>query len=92
MHFASVEIGEIEACCHYLLHCSNYSTQKLDLLNSIRKIDSSILQRNNINITLTLLSGDNSFDTFKNSVISDTTINFAFKTRRRDKIVIQQLS
>ena len=45
MHFASVGIGEIEACCHYLLHCSNYSTQKLELLNSIRNIDSSILQK-----------------------------------------------
>lgn len=67
MHFPSVGIGEIEACCHYLLHCSDYSTQKLDLLNSIRNIDSSILQKNNMNITLTILFGNNSYDSFKNS-------------------------
>lgn len=71
MRFASVGIGEIEACCHFLRHCSNYSTQKLDLVNSIINIDSSILQKNNMNITLTLIFGNSSYDSFKNSIISD---------------------
>ena len=71
MRFASVGIGEIEACCHFLRHCSNYSTQKLDLLNSITNIDSSILQKNNMNITLTVIFGNSSYDSFKNSIVSD---------------------
>ena len=71
MRFEFVGIGEIEACCHFLRHCSNYSTQKLDLLNSIINIDSFILQKNNMNITLTLIFGNSSYDSFKNSIISD---------------------
>lgn len=38
--------NEIEIiCCHYLLDYSSCSTARLDLLNSIRNIESSILQK-----------------------------------------------
>lgn len=43
--FNICRIGKIETCCYYLLHWSNYSTERLDLLNSIKDIDSFFLQK-----------------------------------------------
>ena len=74
-HFAS-----LETCFHYVLHCSNYSAERLDLLKSMTNIDSSILQE--MSITRTLLFGDKSFDSLKNLLILDTTTDYLIKTRR----------
>ena len=35
--------GEVETSSHYLLHCCNYSEERLVLLNTIKNIDMSIL-------------------------------------------------
>ena len=42
--FCSCGKGEVETSSHYLLHCSNYSEERLALLNTIKNIDMSILQ------------------------------------------------
>ena len=38
-----------------------------------------------MNVTRTLFFGDNSFDSFKNSLILGTTIDYLIKTRRFNK-------
>ena len=43
--FHVCEVGEIETCCQYSHHFSNYSTERVVPLNSIRNISSSILQK-----------------------------------------------
>ena len=40
--FCSCGKGEVETSSHYLLHCSNYSEERLALLNTIKNIDMSI--------------------------------------------------
>ena len=60
------EIGSrgenIETSTHFLLHCSNYSNERLSFLNIIRNIDSNNLSKNDLKVTETLLYGDSSYD------------------------------
>ena len=44
-HFCSCGKGGVETSFNNLLHCSNYSDERLALLNTIRNIDMSILQQ-----------------------------------------------
>lgn len=49
--FGICGIGETEISWQYLFHCFSYSTETLDLLDSIRNIDSSIFQKSDMNAT-----------------------------------------
>ena len=82
--FCSCGKGEIETSSHYLLHCSNYSEERLALLNTIRNIDMSILQLSDSKFTSVLLFGDTSFDNNKNTFILDATIDYIILTGRFD--------
>ena len=62
--FCSCGKGEVETSYHYLLHRSNYSEERLALLNTI-KILTSILQQSDSKFTSDLLFGDTSFDNNK---------------------------
>ena len=53
--FCSCGKGEVETSSHYLLHCSNYSEERLALLNTIKNIDMSILQQSDLKFTSVLL-------------------------------------
>ena len=74
--------GVGEASSHYLLHCSNYSEERLALLNTIRNIDMPILQLSDSKFTSVLLFGDSSFNNNKNTFILDATIDYIISTRR----------
>ena len=76
--------GEVEASSHYLLHCCNYSEERLVLLNTIKNIDMSILQQSDSKLTSVLLFGDTSFDNNKNTFIIDATIDYIISTGRFD--------
>ena len=78
--FRSCGKGEAETSSRYLLHCSNYSEERLALLNTIRNIDNSILQLIDSKFTSVLLFGDNSFDNNKNTFILDATIDYIIST------------
>ena len=65
--FCSCRKGEVETSCHYLLPCSNYSKERLTLLNTIKNIDMSILQENDSKFTSVVNFGDISFDNNKNA-------------------------
>ena len=82
--FCSCGKGEVETISHYLLHCSNYSEERLALLNTIRNIDMSILQLSDSKLTSVLLFGDTSFDSNKNTFILDAIIDYIISTGRFD--------
>ena len=66
----------IETSTHFLLHCSNYSNERLTFLNIIRNIDRNILNKNDLKVTETLLYGDSSLDDTNNTLIMNATIEF----------------
>ena len=72
----------IETSTHFLLHCSNYSNERLTFLNIIRKIDSNILSKNDLKVMETLLYGDSSYDITKNTLIMNATMEFLFASKR----------
>ena len=74
----------IETSTHFLLHCSNYSNERLTFLNIIRNIDSNILSKNDLKVTETLLYGDSSYDDTKNTLIINATMEFLFTSKRFD--------
>ena len=78
--FCSCGKGEVETSSHYLLHCSNYSEERLALLNTIRNIDKSILQLSHSKFTSVLIFDDTSFDNNKNTFILDATIDYIIST------------
>ena len=65
--FCSCGKVEVEASSHYLLHCSNYSEERLALLNTIKSIDTHILQQSDSKFTSVLLFRNTSFDNKKNT-------------------------
>ena len=68
--FCSCGEGEVETSSHYLLHCSNYSKERLALLNTIKNIDMSILQQSHLKFTSVLLFGNISFSTITKTILS----------------------
>ena len=63
--FCSHRKGEVESSSYYLLHCSNYSEERLALLNTTKNIDMSILQQSDSKFAGVFLFGDTSFDNNK---------------------------
>ena len=80
--FCSCGKGEVETSSHYLLHCSNYSEERLALLNTIKNIVMSISQQSDSKFTNVLLFGDTSFDNNRNPFILDATIDYIISTGR----------
>ena len=74
----------IETSTHFLLHCSNYSNERLTFLNITRNIDSNILSKNDLKVTETLLYGDSSYDDTKSIFIMNATMEFLFTSKRFD--------
>ena len=73
---------DIETSCHYLLHCSLYTNERLALLNIIQGIDKSILELTDSHIVEVLLYGRKFLDISSNTNILNTTIDFLLETKR----------
>ena len=71
-----------ETSTHFLLHCSNYSNERLTFLNIIRNIGSNILSKNDLKVTETLLCGDSSYDNANKTLIVNATMEFLFTFKR----------
>ena len=54
--------NDIQTLAHILLQCPHYSNERLFFLNNIRNIDTHIFDKNDLQITETLLYGDSSLD------------------------------
>ena len=76
---------DIETSCHYLLHCSLYTNERLALLNVIQGIDNSILELTDSHIVEVLLYGGKFLDISSNISILNTTIDFLLETKRFDE-------
>ena len=50
---------------HNLLHCPNFSNERLILFNKLQSIDENILSKDHFNISKVLLFGDHSFNDVK---------------------------
>ena len=75
---------DIETSTNFLLHCSNYSNERLTFLNIIRNIDRNILNKNDLKVTETILYGDSSLDDTNNTLIMNATMEFLFASKRFD--------
>ena len=76
---------DIETLCHYLLHCSLYTNERLASLNIIQGIDNSILELADSRIVEVLLYGRKWLDISSNNNILDATIDFLLETKRFDE-------
>ena len=72
----------IETSTHFLLHCSNYSNERLTFLNIIRNIDSNILNINDLKVTETLVYGDCSLEDTNSTLIMNANMEFLFASKR----------
>ena len=77
--------GEVEIISRYILHCSNYLEERLTLLNTMKNIGMSILQRNGSKFTSVLLFGETPFNNNKNTFVLDVTIDCIISTGRIDE-------
>ena len=76
--------NDIENSAHFLLHCPHYSNERSTFMNTIRNINRHIFDKNNLQITETLLYVDSSLDDKSNTLILNATIDFLFVTKRLD--------
>ena len=75
---------ETETVTHFYLRCLNYNNLRFELMNELRKINSSLLQYNEEKLTKTLLYGDKSLSHVINSKIIKLSISFIIKSGRFD--------
>ena len=68
---------EIQSTSHFFLRCQNFITPRTNLLNELRKLDSNILNIDEIYITKLLLCGDNKPE---NNVLLAITSFYEFHT------------
>ena len=76
--------GIVETTVHYLLHCPNFSNERLTLFDKLQSIDANILSKGNSNISKLLLYGDHSFNNEKNTSILTASIDYIILTKRFD--------
>ena len=74
----------IETSTHFLLHCPNYSIERLTFLNIVSNIHRSSLNKNDLKVTESLLYGDSSLDDTNNTLIMNATMEFLFASKRFD--------
>ena len=73
---------EIESTSHFFLHCENFITPRTKLMNELCKLDSRILNLDEIFLTKLLLYGDSKFENKVHKKILLTSINFVLSTKR----------
>ena len=75
---------DIETLAHFLLHSPHYSNERSTFMNTTRNINRHIFDKNDLQITETLLYSDSSLDDKSNALILNATIDFLFVTKRFD--------
>ena len=75
---------DIEKSANFLLHCCNYSNERIIFLNIIRNIDGKILDKNDLEVTETLPYGDCTSDDTNNALIMNVTTEFLIASKRFD--------
>ena len=73
---------EIESTSHFFVRCQNFITPRTNLINKLRKRDSSILKLDEISSTKLLLYGGSKYENKVNKKILLTSINLVVSTKR----------
>ena len=73
---------EIESTSHFFVRCQNFITPRTNFMNELRKLDSSILNLDEISLTKLLLYGDSKFENKVNKKILLASVNFVLSTKR----------
>ena len=74
----------METTIHYLLHCLNFSNERLTLFSKLQSTDGNILSKDDFRISKALLFGDDSFNDVKNSSVLTSSIEYTLSTKRFD--------
>ena len=73
---------EIESTSHFFLRCQNFITPRTNLMNELRKLDSNILNLDEISLTKLLLYGDSKYENNANKKILLASMNFTPSTKQ----------
>ena len=73
-----------ETSSHYPLHCPFSLQKKVTLLNSVKHIDSNVLERNKAQLFTTLTHGKKFFDEMNYSSILEATVKYLIEIRKFD--------
>ena len=79
--------GTVETTIHYLLHCPNFSNERLTLFSKLQSIDEHIFSKDDSNIAKVLLFGEDSFNDIKNTSVLTASIEYILSTKRFDALV-----
>ena len=82
--------GTVETTIHYLLHCPNFSNERVTLFNKLQSIDENILSKDDSNISKVLHFGDDSFNDVKNTSVLTASIEYILSTKRFDVPLYQK--
>ena len=80
--FCSCRANAVETTEHYLLQCSNFSNERLELFNSLKTANVVYMPLSLKSLGRLLLFGDSKLSDNDNHVILSKTINFICKTNR----------
>ena len=67
---------DIETSSYYLFHCPDYLQERMTLLNTVRLIDTNILDLSNDQLTEILLYGKENLNNMNNRSILNATIKY----------------
>ena len=73
---------EIESTSHFFLRCQNFITPRSNLIKELRKLDSNILNLDEISLTKLLSYGDSKYENKINNKILLASINLVHSTER----------
>ena len=82
--FCNCRTNSIETTQHFLMHCSDYSNERLHMFNSLQQLDLSLFPLNPSTLYTTLLYGNSKFDAVQNHNILSITLKFVCDTGRFD--------
>ena len=72
-----------------LLHCPDFSNERLTLFNKLQSIDENILRKNDSKISKVLVFGDDSFNEVKNTSVLTASIEYILSGKRFDVSLYQ---
>ena len=75
------DCGAVETTVHYLLHCPNFSNERLIFFNKLQSTDANILSKDDPNISKVLYS-DHSFNDEKNTSFLTASFEYIISTKR----------
>ena len=85
--FCTCCTGNIETTEHYLLHCPNFSNDRLSLFNDLGNISVSVIPYNGSTLCEILLYGISQLSDAENRDILSVVIRYILATGRFDKSI-----